>query len=107
MSDFAVRRAMVLSAAGVLMPGVAQSDEKSPSPNSDEGITFIDPPDFQRTTHVRYSLRIKGKLSTPSAAGTTDWDLNSSATFDFDQRRFASDSIGQFGFRAVRQFQQA
>jgi hypothetical protein len=106
-SDFAVRRAMVLSAAGVLMPGVAQSDEKSLLPNSNEGITLIDPPDSQRTTHVRYSMRIKGKLSTPSAAGATDWDLNSSATFEFDQRRFASDSIGQFGFRAVRRFQQA
>ena len=107
MSDFSVRRAMLLTAAGVLMPGVAQSDEKSLSPSSDEGITLIDPPDSQRVTHVRYSLRIKGKLSTPSAAGATDWDLNSSATFDFDQRRFASDSIGQLGFRAVRRFQQA
>ena len=88
-SDFAVRRAIVLSAAGALIPGVVNSDEKSSSLNSNEGIILIDPPDSQRATHVRYSLRIKGKLSTPSAAGATDWDLNSSATFEFDQRRFA------------------
>ncbi len=107
MSDFAVRRAIVLSATGALMSGVASSDEKSLPANPNEGITLIDPPDSQRTTHVRYSLQIKGKLSTPSAAGTTDWDLNSSAKFEFDQRRFASDAVGQFGIRAVRRFQQA
>lgn len=107
MSDFAVRRAILLSAAGTLMPEIALSDEKPLSLSANEGITLIDPPDSQRTTHVRYSMQIKGKLSTPSAAGTTDWDLKSSAKFEFDQRRFSSDSIGQFGIRAVRRFQQA
>lgn len=107
MSDFAVRRAIVLSATGVLMPSVAWSDEKPLPANPNEGITLIDLPDSQRTTHVRYSLKIKGKLSTPSAAGATDWDLNSSAKFEFDQRRFASDAVGQSGIRAVRRFQQA
>lgn len=107
MSDFAVRRAILQSAVGVLLPGVVQSDEKSPTLNLNEGITLFDPPDAQRTTHVHYSLKIKGKLSTPSAAGATDWDLNSSAMFEFDQRRFASESVGPLGIRAVRRFQQA
>ena len=70
-------------------------------------IDLSEPAGSQRVTHIKYSLQISGKLTTPSAAGNTDWDLNSSATFTFDQRRFTSEAAGPFAVRAVRRFQDA
>ena len=70
-------------------------------------IDLSEPEDSQRVTHIKYSLQISGQLTTPSAGGNTDWDLNSSARFEFDQRRFTSEAAGPFAVRAVRRFQDA
>lgn len=72
-----------------------------------EGILLSDPSNVNLTTRVKYALRIRGTLITPSGSGTTDWDLNSSANFEFDQRRFESAFPGAMKLRAVRHFHTA
>ena len=106
-----VRRFLKWLILAIMVWGVTSDDlvgdEKNTASLADDGVSLIDQADSKRTTHVNYSMLIKGKLTTPAANGTTDWDLNSSAKFEFDQRRFASDSVGPFALKAVRQFQQA
>ena len=91
----------------VVAVAVSADETKFATRRDSATIDLSEPTDAQRVTHVKYSLQIKGKLTTPSAAGTTDWDLNSSARFEFDQRRFASEAAGPFAVRAVRRFQDA
>lgn len=85
----------------------AIADEATVVTDEDAGILLVEAADSGRATHVNYSLQIKGTLSTPSSSGTTDWDLNSAATFEFDQRRFPSDAPGPLAIRATRYFQEA
>lgn len=102
--------AALMGSAGLIRRQAAQADEKgtiSDAPVNGAGISLTDPADARRATHVKYSLQIKGTLATPSTNGTTKWDLNSSAAFEFDQRRFSADSVGPFALRAVRRFQEA
>ena len=93
--------------SGVLNSGISLADESLPNSDGNVGISLIDPANSNRLTHVKYLLRINGKLSTPASTGSTDWDLNSNARFEFDQRRFDSDSVGSLGLKAVRRFQEA
>ncbi len=81
----------------------AWADEKTGIPAAD-GFLLADPADPQRTTHVEYALKIEGTLLTPSQKGTSEWNLNSSGKFVFDQRRFPSDATGPLAVRGVRRF---
>ncbi len=81
----------------------AWADEKAGLPAAD-GISLADPADPDRTTHIEYTLRIEGTLLTPSQKGTSEWNLNSSGKFAFDQRRFPSDATGPLAVRGVRRF---
>jgi len=81
----------------------ARADEKTGVPAAD-GILLAETADPQRTTHVDYALTIEGTLLTPSQSGTSEWNLKSTGTFAFDQRRFASDAAGPLEMRAVRRF---
>ena len=81
----------------------ARADEKTDVAAAD-GILLADPADPQRTTHVEYALKIEGTLLTPAQKGTSEWNLNSSGKFAFDQRRFPSDASGPSALRAVRRF---
>ncbi len=109
--SFGKRRFQKWLLPAVIVWGIASralvADEKKTAAITEDGVSLVEPADSKRTTHVKYSLQIKGKLTTPAATGTTDWELNSTAKFEFDQRRFASDSVGPFALKAVRQFQQA
>ena len=67
-------------------------------------ISLVDPADPKRTTRVEYALKIEGKLLTPSPNGPSEWNLNSSGKFVFDQRRFLFDSTGPLALRAIRRF---
>jgi hypothetical protein len=101
-------RLLLLSAA--LSVGISASltaQEAGVPAGGTSGISLIDPADPGRCTHVNYSLQIEGTMKTPSPSGTTDWELKSSAKFDFVQRRFESDSVGPFALRAVRRFREA
>ena len=71
------------------------------------GISIVDAADPERATRIECALKIQGKLSTPSTTGTSDWNLNSSGDFVFDQRRFISDEAGPFAIRAIRRFDTA
>ena len=86
---------------GLLRP--AWADETTGSATT-EGISFVAATDPNLTTHVDYALKIEGTLLTPSQSGTSEWNLHSTGTFAFDQRRFASDTSGPLAVRAVRSF---
>ncbi len=64
-------------------------------------------PDSSTATHVKYQLTISGTLRTPAKDGEVPWDLVSTARFDFDQKRYASDKTGSRSLRAARRFQTA
>ncbi len=96
-----------VTVAVFLLSTTAMADELKKASTGGEEIILADPVNSERVTHVRYSLAINGKLITPATTGTTDWNLSSSAKFEFDQRRFASDSPGPLALRAARQFQEA
>jgi hypothetical protein len=98
---------LLLTSIVAATTSLAGADENSAARTSTRDISLFELPDVGRTTHVKYTLQIKGKLTTPATTGTTDWDLNSSATFEFDQRRFPSDADGPFALRAARLFQTA
>ncbi len=85
---------------------LARADEKTGVAAAD-GISLVDPADPQRTTRVEYSLKIEGTLLTPSQKGASEWKLNSSGKFAFDQRRFPSEATGPLALRAVRRFSAA
>ena len=101
------RRLLLIAAMILGVSGQAMADEGNPSAGNSDGISLIDPADSKRITHVEYSLKVEGRYKMPSGNGTTDWDLKSAAKFDFEQRRFESDSVGPFALRAVRRFQEA
>jgi hypothetical protein len=71
------------------------------------GVELLDSADPGRVTAVRYSMTITGKLLTPSGSGNTEWDLKSSAEFEFEQRRQPSQDPAPLGFRAIRSYRQA
>lgn len=98
---------LLMAAMFLEIPRLAMADEIRRSAGSSEGISLLDPADSNRATHVRYSLKIQGRMKTPSGTGTTDWDLTGAGKFDFVQRRFESDSVGPFALRAIRLFQEA
>ncbi len=107
-NDFARGIAAVTLLVVVAMATAVNADEANRAAVRDSAtIDLSESADAQRVTHVKYSLQITGKLTTPSAAGTTDWDFNSVAKFEFDQRRFPSEAAGPFALRAVRRFQDA
>lgn len=101
------RQVIIAAGIAMLLMGKTSADDTSVVSDGDAGILLTEPADPARVTHVTYSLEIKGTLSTPSATGNTDWDLNSSAKFEFDQRRFPSDAAGPLAIRATRYFQEA
>lgn len=70
-------------------------------------ISLLDSANPQSATRVNYSLKIEGTLVTPSQNGGAEWNLDSTGTFEFDQRRFPSDATGPFILRAVRRFSKA
>ena len=81
----------------------SRADEKTGVTVVDE-IFLADPADPTRTTRVEYALKIEGKLLTPSPNGPSEWNLNSSGKFVFDQRRFLFDATGPLALRAIRRF---
>ena len=98
--------ALAVSAGMIFISGLsnhAWADEKT-STAATEGISLVDSADPNRTTHVEYALKIEGTLLTPSQKGTSEWNLNSSGKFVFDQRRFPSDATGPLALRGVRRF---
>ncbi|MFN9721330.1 MAG: hypothetical protein ACK58L_21740 [Planctomycetota bacterium] len=60
-----------------------------------------------RATHFSYTIRISGTLRTPAKDGEAPWDLASTAAFEFDQQRYASDANGSRSLRAARRFRVA
>jgi len=97
----------LLTSIVAITTSLARADETSAARTTSSDIILFEMRDVGRTTHVKYTLQIKGKLTTPATTGTTDWDLTSSANFEFDQRRFPSDSAGPSALRAIRRFQAA
>lgn len=85
---------------------IANADESNVT-EAANSISIVDAADPERATRIEYALKIQGTLSTPSTSGTSDWNLNSSGDFVFDQRRFKSDEAGPFGIRAIRRFDTA
>ncbi len=101
-----ISAALAVSSAMIFSTGLshtAWADEKTGAAAAEE-ISLVDPADPDRTTRVEYTLKIEGTLLTPSQKGISEWNLNSSGKFAFDQRRFASDATGPLALRAVRRF---
>jgi hypothetical protein len=101
------RQVIFATLLGLCLTAWSSADEVPVVSNGEARILLTEPADPTRVTRVKYSLQLKGTLSTPSASGNTDWDLNSSAIFEFDQRRFPSENVGPLAIRATRNFQEA
>lgn len=102
-------RILVRVSLCLAMASTLQADEQSvtkPVKKAD-GIELLESADPDRVTAVRYSMTIAGKLLTPSGTGNTEWDLKSSAEFEFEQRRQPSQDPAPLGFRAIRSYRQA
>lgn len=86
---------------------VYSQDIKSQEGTAKTSISLVDSIDPTRVSHVDYALQIDGNLITPSQSGTSEWNLKSSGTFSFHQRRFPCEEVGPRAIRAARDFRTA
>ena len=86
----------------MFLPGItlAQSTEEA-----SKLIVLNSPSDPDVVTAINYKVTIHGKIITPSGSGQSQMDLDSTAQFDFRQRRFQPAVSGPFGLRAIRRFE--
>lgn len=97
------RRDFLLACGAVaLLPELSTGQDSTAKPDETITLTPIIRPNI--TTRIRYAMRLEGKLATPSASGTSEFQLNAQGNFDFEQRQFPSGDDGSFTLRAARRY---
>jgi len=93
-----------LLACGVfaLLPELTTGQDSTAQP--DDAISLTPVIHTELTTSIRYSMRLEGTLSTPSASGTSSFKLKAQGDFEFEQRQFASGHDGSHTLRAARRY---
>lgn len=97
------RRNFLLACGAVaLLPEFSRGQDSPAKPDEPITLTPVIRPNI--TTTIRYSMRLEGKLATPSASGTSEFPLKAQGDFDFEQRQFPSGEDGAFTLRAARRY---